>query len=111
MLTTTGRVRSVRLAGSKLMFLDIERDNQRLQVMVERKKLTEDDSEEKFKSLQKVARIGDWVCTLGDFFAFVHALTCHSRRRKPNSNILRSIDRPCREGPSDPCALSAPHPP
>ncbi|KAJ4330830.1 mitochondrial lysine-tRNA synthetase [Ascochyta clinopodiicola] len=57
-----GRVRSVRLLGSKLMFLDIERDNQRLQIMVERKKLDQDGSEELFKSLKKVARIGDWVC-------------------------------------------------
>ncbi|KAF3002387.1 hypothetical protein E8E13_001953 [Curvularia kusanoi] len=61
-----GRVRSVRLAGSKLMFLDIERDTQRLQIMVERKKLSEDDSEEKFKSLRKVARIGDWVSVEGN---------------------------------------------
>lgn len=52
----------MRLAGSKLMFLDIERDTQRLQIMVERKKLSEDDSDEKFKSLKKVARIGDWIC-------------------------------------------------
>lgn len=44
------------------MFLDIERDTQRLQIMVERKKLSEDDSDEKFKSLKKVARIGDWIC-------------------------------------------------
>lgn len=57
-----GRVRSVRLSGSKLMFLDIERDNQRLQVMVERKKLSQDDSEENFKALKKVARVGDWIC-------------------------------------------------
>lgn len=57
-----GRVRSVRLSGSKLMFLDIERDTQRLQIMVERKKLGEDGSEEKFRSLKKVARLGDWIC-------------------------------------------------
>ncbi|KAF3038003.1 hypothetical protein E8E12_008612 [Didymella heteroderae] len=61
-----GRVRSVRLSGSKLMFLDIERDTQRLQVMVERKKLSEDDSEEKFKSLKKVARMGDWISVEGN---------------------------------------------
>ncbi|KAH6643156.1 hypothetical protein C7974DRAFT_329128 [Boeremia exigua] len=61
-----GRVRSVRLAGSKLMFLDIERDTQRLQIMVERKKLSEDDSEEKFKSLRMVARLGDWVSVEGN---------------------------------------------
>jgi len=62
-LTMSGRVRSVRLLGSKLMFLDIERDTQRLQVMVELKKLTpQDNLEENFKSFKKVARIGDWVC-------------------------------------------------
>lgn len=62
-LTASGRVRSVRLLGSKLMFLDIERDTQRLQVMVELKKLAAQDGlDESFKSFKKVARIGDWVC-------------------------------------------------
>jgi lysyl-tRNA synthetase class 2 len=45
------------------MFLDIERDTHRLQVMVELKKLTTRDGlDENFKSFKKVARIGDWVC-------------------------------------------------
>jgi lysyl-tRNA synthetase class 2 len=58
-----GRVRSVRLLGSKLMFLDIERDTQRLQIMVELKKLpAKDGAEDSFTSFKKVARIGDWVC-------------------------------------------------
>lgn len=62
----SGRVRSVRLLGSKLMFLDIERDGQRLQAMVELKKLTSggDTLEDDFKSFKKVVRIGDWVCKL-----------------------------------------------
>lgn len=59
-------MRSVRLAGSKLMFLDIERDTQRLQIMVERKKLSDEDAEDKFKSLRKVARTGDWVSVEGN---------------------------------------------
>ena len=60
-----GRVRSVRLLGSKLMFLDIERDAQRLQVMIELKKLVGLDArlEDGFKSFKKVARNGDWICT------------------------------------------------
>lgn len=59
-----GRVRSVRLLGSKLMFLDIERDTQRLQAMIELKKLVNQDAglEQSFKSLKKVVRTGDWVC-------------------------------------------------
>lgn len=62
-LTVSGRVRSVRLLGSKLVFLDIERDTQRLQVMVELKKLTPQDGlDEKFKCFKKVTRVGDWVC-------------------------------------------------
>lgn len=46
------------------MFLDIERDTQRLQIMVERKKLIEHDFEDSFRGLKKVARIGDWICEL-----------------------------------------------
>ncbi|KAF1851346.1 lysyl-tRNA synthetase [Cucurbitaria berberidis CBS 394.84] len=61
-----GRVRSVRSHGSKLMFLDIERDTQRLQVMVELKKLiAQDDLSEEFKGFKKIARIGDWVSIKG----------------------------------------------
>lgn len=63
-MTVAGRVRSVRQLGSKLMFLDIERDAQRLQVMVELKKLTpSEDLDQSFKDFKKVARIGDWICT------------------------------------------------
>lgn len=45
------------------MFLDIERDTHRLQVMVELKKLAaQKDLDESFKGFKKVARIGDWIC-------------------------------------------------
>jgi lysyl-tRNA synthetase class 2 len=45
------------------MFLDIERDTQRLQIMVELKKFTAlDGLDESFKSFKKVARLGDWIC-------------------------------------------------
>lgn len=54
----------MRLLGSKLMFLDIERNSQRLQTMIELKKLTsvDDALENNFKSFKKVIRNGDWVC-------------------------------------------------
>jgi lysyl-tRNA synthetase class 2 len=44
------------------MFLDIERDTQRLQVMVELNKLTSQDDLDGFKGFKKIARIGDWIC-------------------------------------------------
>ncbi|KAJ4358302.1 mitochondrial lysine-tRNA synthetase [Didymosphaeria variabile] len=57
-----GRVRSVRMLGSKLMFLDIERDSQRLQIMIEVKKLDNYDAAlETFKAFKKVVSRGDWV--------------------------------------------------
>jgi lysyl-tRNA synthetase class 2 len=58
-----GRVRSVRQLGSKLLFLDIERDAQRLQVMVDVNKLEpREHLVDDFKSSKKTLRIGDWVC-------------------------------------------------
>lgn len=58
----SGRIRSVRVLSSKLVFLDIERDTQRLQVMVELKKLTASDGlDDSFKSFRKTARLGDWI--------------------------------------------------
>jgi lysyl-tRNA synthetase class 2 len=51
------------MLGSKLMFLDIERDSQRLQIMVEVKKLESfDEALEAFKAFKKVVGRGDWVC-------------------------------------------------
>ncbi|KAL1795033.1 hypothetical protein ACET3X_006849 [Alternaria dauci] len=49
------------------MFLDIERDTQRLQVMVELKKLAPQNGlDENFKGFKKVARVGDWVSVNGN---------------------------------------------
>ena len=62
-LTFLGRVRSMRMLGSKLMFVDIERDCQRLQIMIEVKKLdNHDDALEAFKAFKKTVARGDWVC-------------------------------------------------
>lgn len=57
-----GRVQSVRMLGSKLMFLDIERDAQRLQIMIEVKKLEDYENVlDAFKAFKKVVGRGDWV--------------------------------------------------
>ncbi|KAF2033033.1 lysyl-tRNA synthetase [Setomelanomma holmii] len=65
-VTVLGRVRSVRILSSKLLFLDIERDTQRLQVMVELKKLTTPhDIDDRFKNFKKIVRIGDWISIKG----------------------------------------------
>ncbi|KAF2707276.1 class II aaRS and biotin synthetase [Pleomassaria siparia CBS 279.74] len=63
-----GRVTSVRLLGSKLMFLDIERDGERLQAMIDLKKLILGHGclEDSFKSFKKVVRNGDWVAVTGN---------------------------------------------
>jgi lysyl-tRNA synthetase class 2 len=67
-LTRPGRVRSVRILSAKLLFLDIERDTQRLQVMVELKKLTTPhDLDERFRHFKRIARIGDWVCKCSEY--------------------------------------------
>ncbi|KAH7079924.1 hypothetical protein BKA63DRAFT_230696 [Paraphoma chrysanthemicola] len=65
-VTVLGRIRAIRILSSKLLFLDIERDTQRLQVMVELKKLTTPhDLNDRFKNFKKIARIGDWVSIKG----------------------------------------------
>lgn len=57
-----GRVRSVRLLGSKLMFLDIGSVHKRLQAMIEVKKLPGENAADQFKSFKKLVREGDFVC-------------------------------------------------
>ncbi|KAL5120424.1 mitochondrial lysine-tRNA synthetase [Pleosporales sp. CAS-2024a] len=65
-VSVMGRIRAMRVLSAKLVFLDIERDTQRLQVMVELKKLTvRDGLEEDFKSFKKTARLGDWISIHG----------------------------------------------
>lgn len=62
------------------MFLDIERDLQRLQVMVELKKLIPQDAlAESFKSFRQVARLGDWVCKWQPHSLFLFSLM-HEKR-------------------------------
>ncbi len=63
-LITLGRVRSVRLLGSKLMFLDIERNYTRLQIMVDARKLVDQDDSDSFDNFKKVVKVGDWICEL-----------------------------------------------
>jgi lysyl-tRNA synthetase class 2 len=64
----------VRSLGSKLLFLDIERDTQKLQVMVELKKLTPQDGlTDSYQSFKKVARIGDWICECHTFEKFLRS--------------------------------------
>jgi hypothetical protein len=68
------------------MFLDIERDTQRVQAMVDLKKLTNLDHglEDGFKSFKKVARVGDWICEHWHSLIFYLSLTNSSRERKPD---------------------------
>jgi lysyl-tRNA synthetase class 2 len=64
-LTMSGRVRSVRLQGPKLMFVDIERAGQRLQVMIEKSRLPQPWNDQTFKELNKILRVGDWLSVKG----------------------------------------------
>ncbi|KAH8728304.1 hypothetical protein GQ44DRAFT_702119 [Phaeosphaeriaceae sp. PMI808] len=67
LVSVLGRVRSVRLQSSKLMFIDIERDTQRLQVMVDLRKLIERDGlVDSFGNFKKIARNGDWISIQGN---------------------------------------------
>ncbi|KAF2470962.1 class II aaRS and biotin synthetase [Lindgomyces ingoldianus] len=68
LVSVFGRVRSVRLMGSKLIFIDIERSNHKLQIMVERRKLTGagEDYEVEFKNFKQTIRTGDWISIRGN---------------------------------------------
>ncbi|ORY12403.1 hypothetical protein BCR34DRAFT_482716 [Clohesyomyces aquaticus] len=62
-----GRIRSVRLMGSKLMFIDVERNNHKLQVLVKGKDIANasEDGESGYKAFKQVARVGDWISIKG----------------------------------------------
>ncbi|KAF2112194.1 hypothetical protein BDV96DRAFT_581337 [Lophiotrema nucula] len=67
LVSVFGRVRSVRQLGSKLVFVDVERENQRLQAMIELKKLSgnEDEARENYKDFKSIVRVGDWISIKG----------------------------------------------
>ncbi|KAF2719626.1 class II aaRS and biotin synthetase [Polychaeton citri CBS 116435] len=68
--TLSGRVVSVRSAGSKLVFLDLARDGQTLQALcnlntISEKSQTDADITKPFKSFAKIVRKGDWYSVDG----------------------------------------------
>ncbi|KAK5109929.1 hypothetical protein LTR62_006418 [Meristemomyces frigidus] len=66
LLTVAGRVRSVRTAGNKLVFMDLEDGSGHLQVVCQYGKLQEGDlARESFNGFSKIARKGDWYTITG----------------------------------------------
>lgn len=58
-----GRVHSVRAAGSKLLFVDVENSGQIAQVVCNLGVLQDAGlSQEQFKAFKHVIRKGDWYC-------------------------------------------------
>ncbi|KAF2737141.1 lysyl-tRNA synthetase [Polyplosphaeria fusca] len=66
-VSVLGRVRSIRLLGSKLMFIDLEREHQTVQAMVELKKLKglDDSIVDSFKGFKSIVRKGDYISIRG----------------------------------------------
>ena len=72
-LTALGRVRSLRLAGSKLAFVDIERQDGKVQGYCDFKVLADHGvAIEQFKQFKQVARKGDWFCEFCSFSIVFH---------------------------------------
>lgn len=63
-VTVYGRVRSKRVAGKSLIFLDIVNEFERLQVMVNKSKVIEDRSSRghKFALFRNLIEVGDHIC-------------------------------------------------
>ena len=61
-LTNPGRVRSVRKAGSKLLFLDLERGNGKMQALCNFKVVARSSASiDEFEAFAGIVRKGDWV--------------------------------------------------
>jgi lysyl-tRNA synthetase class II len=73
MLTLLGRVRSVREAGKKLLFIDIIHNEARLQVMANLGGLQKDVgySTEELQRFRKLIKTGDYFCEFESFVAIV----------------------------------------
>lgn len=63
MLIIPGRVRTVRTAGSKLVFVDLEDDGRIVQVVCNLGVLQDAGlTQDQFKAFKHVVRKGDWYC-------------------------------------------------
>lgn len=61
--TLTGRVRAKRVVGSGLVFVDIVNDFQKVQVMINKKKVLTTTHRQAFKMWRNLIQIGDHICT------------------------------------------------
>ena len=60
--TLTGRIRSKRVVGSGLVFVDIVNGFQRVQVMINKKKCLETGHRHAFKMWRNLIQVGDHIC-------------------------------------------------
>ncbi|CAK3747585.1 Lysine--tRNA ligase, cytoplasmic [Lecanosticta acicola] len=87
-----GRVRSVRTAGSKLLFIDIQNEEGTLQTVCQLSKLQEQDDSvtpEAFKAFSKIIRKGDHFAVVG-----------HVHRTERGENSLLAVALPQLLSPS-----------
>lgn len=69
-LREVGRIRTYRLAGSKLLFFDLVQDGYKIQIMCNQRRL-DGVSPEEFKGLYRRLRRGDAFCMFPVFLGVV----------------------------------------
>lgn len=96
-----GRVRSKRIVGKNLIFLDIVNEFERLQVMVNRSQCMLDQEERriKFSLFRSLIEVGDHICRIPNAHCFPQMLTIWQRSSEslpvPRLESSPSRPKPC----------------
>lgn len=97
-ITVHGRVRSKRVVGKNLIFLDIVNEFTRLQVMVNRSKcmVEHDDRRLKFGMFRNLIEVGDHICRIPNAYPVVSQMLTVWQQLLVSRLVLRPVNSPLR---------------
>jgi lysyl-tRNA synthetase class II len=97
-ITVHGRVRSKRVVGKNLIFLDIVNEFTRLQVMVNRSKcMVEHDKRKlKFGMFRNLIEVGDHICRVPNAYPVVSQMLTVWQQSLVSRLVLRLVNSPLR---------------
>lgn len=97
-ITVYGRIRSKRVVGKNLIFIDIVNEFTRLQVMVNRSKcmVDQEDRRLKFGMFRSLIEVGDHICRIPNAYPVVSQMLTVWQRSLVSRLVLRPVNSPLR---------------
>jgi lysyl-tRNA synthetase class 2 len=97
-VTVYGRIRSKRVVGKNLIFIDIVNEFTRLQVMVNRSKcmVDQEDRRLKFGMFRSLIEVGDHICRIPNAYPVVSQMLTVWQQSLVSRLVLRPVNSPLR---------------